>query len=333
MRTGSVRRQSAAQGQELEAGEPLSKPRTAPRRRNRARAATREQWRDAPHCRDRLEAGAPLSRGLEAGGPLSQLRAAPRRRNRARAATHEQWRDAPHCGTCQAAGGTLPGHLWKWTPCPRGGSGGLTSTPRRTRRHTCRGAWGQLREAPRRTQVSLQQEGRVAPRRLRGLHGGQADHRDVEDIAALLMGFGANPSAVDMAEVFCPGRLAEHAHLFGLTPGLAADLRTGWDLSAQEGQRECWKHLEREDPYFILGSPMCKAFSVVQSLSKGSENYQVTLKHGLNHLRFCMDVYAWQAPRGKKFSHEHFWSATSWKLDFVQKVAAMLGVEVRKGHS
>ena len=45
-----------------------------------------------------------------------------------------------------------------------------------------------------------------------------------------------------------------------------------------------------------------------------------------------MDVYAWQASRGKKFSHEHPWSATSWKLDFVQKVAAMPGVEVRKGH-
>ena len=53
----------------------------------------------------------------------------------------------------------------------------------------------------------------------------------MRDIAALLMGFGANPSAVDVAEVFCPGRLAEHAHLFGLTPGLAADLGTGWDLS------------------------------------------------------------------------------------------------------
>ena len=154
----------------------------------------------------------------------------------------------------------------------------------------------------------------------------------MRDIASLLMGFGSNPSAVDVAEVFCPGRLAEHAHLFGLTPGLAADLRTGWDLSTQEGQRECWKHLEREDPYFILGSPMCKAFSVLQSLNKGSENYQVTLKHGLNHLKFCMDVYAWQASRGKKFLHEHPWSATSWKLDFVQKVAAMPGVEVRKGH-
>jgi hypothetical protein len=70
----------------------------------------------------------------------------------------------------------------------------------------------------------------------------------------------------------------------------------------------------------------------LQSLNKGSENYQVTLKHGLNHLKFCMDVYAWQASRGKKFLHEHPWSATSWKLDFVQKVAAMPGVEVRKGH-
>ena len=55
----------------------------------------------------------------------------------------------------------------------------------------------------------------------------------------------------------------------------------------------------------------CKAFSVLQSLNKGSENYQVTLKHGLNHLRFCMDVYAWQASRGKKFLHENPWIATS----------------------
>ena len=82
----------------------------------------------------------------------------------------------------------------------------------------------------------------------------------------------------------------------------------------------------------LLHPRLTDVFSVLQSLNKGSENYEVTLKNGLNHLRFCMDVYAWQASRGKKFLHEHPWSANSWKLDFVQEVAAMPGVEVRKGH-
>ena len=85
-------------------------------------------------------------------------------------------------------------------------------------------------------------------------------------------------------------------------------------------------------PLLLLGSPMCKAFSALQSLNRSSEKYQATLETGLNHLRFCMDVYTWQASRGKKFLREHPWSATSWKLDFVQRVAQRPGVEVRKVH-
>ena len=38
-------------------------------------------------------------------------------------------------------------------------------------------------------------------------------------------------SAVDVSEIFNPGRFASQATAFGLVPGTAFDLRTGWNLS------------------------------------------------------------------------------------------------------
>ena len=50
-----------------------------------------------------------------------------------------------------------------------------------------------------------------------------------DDMHAALAALGdASP---DIMEVFCPGRFTEEASAFDLRPGLAMDLRTGWNLS------------------------------------------------------------------------------------------------------
>ncbi len=51
---------------------------------------------------------------------------------------------------------------------------------------------------------------------------------DVEMRAALM---ALGDASVDVVEVFSPGRFTEKTGAFDLRPGLALDLRTGWNLS------------------------------------------------------------------------------------------------------
>ena len=43
-------------------------------------------------------------------------------------------------------------------------------------------------------------------------------------------------------------------HMFGLTPGLAFDLRTGWDLNDPAQHAKMWSHLQHESPMLMIGS-------------------------------------------------------------------------------
>ena len=70
---------------------------------------------------------------------------------------------------------------------------------------------------------------------------------------------------VDLAEVF-GDRFTEKAKVLQLIPGTAFDLRTGWDLSTDNGRNECWKQLHLELPELVIGSPPCRAFSTLMAL-------------------------------------------------------------------
>ena len=148
-RTRSARRQSAAQRQELEAGEPLSKPRRVPGREQR-RASSGGTHRAVETGWRREHRSAEGWRREHRSTSCGQRRAGGTEREQRRTSSGGTHRTAElargPAGRRQATHGS--GH-----PDHGGGSGGLTSMPRRTRRHTCRGAWGQLWVAPRGTQV------------------------------------------------------------------------------------------------------------------------------------------------------------------------------------
>ena len=67
------------------------------------------------------------------------------------------------------------------------------------------------------------------------------DHRKRQIVKKELIQFGVHPS-VHMAEVFSSPRIARLVHRFGLTPGLAFDLRTGWDLNDPAQRAKMWSH-------------------------------------------------------------------------------------------
>ena len=79
------------------------------------------------------------------------------------------------------------------------------------------------------------------------------DRRERETVKKELIQLGVHPS-VHVAEAFSSPRTARLVHRFGLSLGLAFDLRTGWDLTDPAQRAKMWSHLKHEGPILIVGS-------------------------------------------------------------------------------
>ena len=79
------------------------------------------------------------------------------------------------------------------------------------------------------------------------------DHRKRETVKKELIQLGVHPS-VHVAEVFSSSGNARLVHRFGITFGLAFDLRTGWDLNDPAQRAKMWSHLQHERSISIVGS-------------------------------------------------------------------------------
>ena len=145
------------------------------------------------------------------------------------------------------------------------------------------------------------------------------------EVLGMLMAVGCQ---THVSEIFCPPRFTARCNRLGLTPGLAMDLRTGWNFDEPADRDAAWKHLKHEQPYLLIGSPECKAFSQLRYLHSGSAKYAETLKKGLEHLRLVCAMYKYQVEHGRLFLHEHPWQASSWSARCVQEVLELPGVEV-----
>ena len=73
---------------------------------------------------------------------------------------------------------------------------------------------------------------------------------------------------------------------FGLTPGLAFDLRTGCDLNDPAQRSKMWSHLQHERPVLIVGS------------WSGHSSW-------MSHMRWMMDTYRWQVAQGRFSVHQY----------------------------
>ena len=111
------------------------------------------------------------------------------------------------------------------------------------------------------------------------------DRRKRETVKKELIQLGVHPS-VHVAEVFSSPRTARRVHRFGLTPGLAFDLRIRWDLNDPAQRAKMWSHLQHERPILSVGS-----------WSGHSA--------GMSHMRWMMDVYRWQIAQGRFFVHQY----------------------------
>ena len=60
--------------------------------------------------------------------------------------------------------------------------------------------------------------------------------------------------AHDVSEIFSPPRLTEKCRNYGLLPGYAVDLETGWNLLNPNHVKSLERILDEEDPYLVTGS-------------------------------------------------------------------------------
>ena len=120
----------------------------------------------------------------------------------------------------------------------------------------------------------------------------------------------------------------------GTSFDLVRDTSTGesWNFCKPEDRRRCWRRLEEEQPWLVIGSPPCTAFSALNA----GLNYprmdptEVARRQaeGRLLLGFAASVYRWQIKRGAYFLHEHPASASSWKCPEIQSLQAFDTVQL-----
>ena len=146
---------------------------------------------------------------------------------------------------------------------------------------------------------------------------------------------------VDVAEIYSPPRVTAQAWRMGLRPGNAYDLTVMnedgefWDFTKPEHRAKCWKELEKDKPWLVVGSPMCTAYCQLQALSlhkRSPEDVQRMMVRANLHLEFCVAVYRRQLQSGRYFLHEHPDQAKSWRYPAMLALAGEEGVLRLVGH-
>ena len=148
-------------------------------------------------------------------------------------------------------------------------------------------------------------------------------------------------TSTDVAEVYSPPRVTARAQEMGMRPGMAFDITekdengVAWDFSRRERREEARRRLRATRPWLLVGSPMCTAFSILQSLNfsrMDPEKVRRLVTEALVHLHFCVQLYRDQMADGRFFLHEHPASATSWRDEKIMKLRADPRVSSVVGH-
>ena len=148
--------------------------------------------------------------------------------------------------------------------------------------------------------------------------GGAAAAYQVEGLRTVSGGSAAadrpkGARRVDISEVFSPPRVTEMAVKFGLKPGDAMDLITGWNFDREDHRQRARELIQQHRPKLLIGSPDCTMFSQLQKLSEWNDQTTSRWNQARRHLQFVCELYRDQVRRGVWFLHEHPIGASSWR--------------------
>ena len=137
-----------------------------------------------------------------------------------------------------------------------------------------------------------------------------------------------------VAEVYSAPRVTKAAKLLPslrLLPGFALDFSgeddegQSWDFTRAEMREKARALVLKTKPLLLIGSPPCTQFCSWQTLNAArlgwtAEDVQIRRAEGELHVRFCCELYGFQAAAGRYYLHEHPANATSWQLKEVQEL-------------
>ena len=90
----------------------------------------------------------------------------------------------------------------------------------------------------------------------------------------------------------------------GLKTGSPIDLRTGFDLHTQEGQKKAWQQIIEQEPTTVLMAPFCRPWCKWSSMvPEHTRNAQ--RKAALPMVEFCVKVALYQISKGRYFIIEN----------------------------
>ena len=139
-------------------------------------------------------------------------------------------------------------------------------------------------------------------------------------------------SHVDLMEVFNPGRFTAECRRQGLKLGQqpSFDFQLGWNVFKEDHLDYFWKILLHDEPYMVVLSPECRAFSLLMQTNWARMDPKVVLtiqEAGLDMWFFAIQVARHQINRLRKFLLEHPQGASSWKLSTTELLIQETDVE------
>ena len=145
---------------------------------------------------------------------------------------------------------------------------------------------------------------------------------------------------VDVTEIYSPARVTQVCSKFGLQPGSAMDLMTGYDFDLLDDRNRAMRKLLVEKPNLLIGSPPCTYMSVLQELNKWLnrnsqewlDKFELNRQKAVRHIEFCCRLYKLQMAAGRYFLHEHPWTARSWELEAMKSLLSDPRVKRAKTH-
>ena len=122
-----------------------------------------------------------------------------------------------------------------------------------------------------------------------------------------------------VSEIYSPPRVSELARQlpsYGIQPGFALDLTTSdvdgrsWDFNHAEMRTRARRLVQETKPLFLIGSPMCKAFSTWQRLNQvqyGQDPDKIRREktRAVMHLNFMVELMEMQIGGDRFFLFEH----------------------------
>jgi hypothetical protein len=129
------------------------------------------------------------------------------------------------------------------------------------------------------------------------------------------------PAPADFLEVFSQPRISVHAARAGFhtIPSVDRIILTGWNLAKVEDQMRCLRLIQATRPRYLMLSPPCTVFSVMQHRLHGRRRDQAGFERrkqeGIVLWKFALRRFTLQNEASRRVALEHPVGASSWRMD------------------